>query len=77
MGKDTWDNQNQKYIEMPERMAKFIEEIEAVYKKHDMSVTHEDGHGSFIIEKFDERNVRSLKNATKGYVDKLPYKDQF
>lgn len=29
----------------------FLAEIEAVCVKHGMSISHEDGHGAFIIEK--------------------------
>ncbi|MEK7214101.1 MAG: (5-formylfuran-3-yl)methyl phosphate synthase, partial [Chloroflexota bacterium] len=32
----------------------FLADIEAVYRKHGMSISHEDGHGGFIIEDLDE-----------------------
>lgn len=43
----------------------FIEEIIAVCKKHGMSISHEDGHGAFVIENEDnERNFDWLRDAS-------------
>ncbi|QXN69904.1 hypothetical protein MAWWA_93 [Bacillus phage vB_BspH_Mawwa] len=47
-----------------EKVEKFLEEIEKVCRKHNMSISHEDGHGAFIIEKFDEFNISWLKGAS-------------
>lgn len=52
-----------KYVELSNVDA-FIKEIEEVCRKHDMSISHEDGHGAFIIELYDEYNIEWLKSAT-------------
>jgi hypothetical protein len=41
----------------------FIEEVIAVSKKHGFSISHEDGHGAFEIEKFSESNASWLRHA--------------
>jgi hypothetical protein len=52
------------------KVEEFLQEIEEVCRKHNMSISHEDGHGAFIIEKFDEFNIKWLKEAQIAeYVD--------
>lgn len=51
-------------IEQPKEMKEFIDEIIKVMKKHNLSISHEDSHGGFIIDKY---NIRWLKNAMKNY----------
>lgn len=41
----------------------FIEEVIEVSKKHGFSISHEDGHGAFVIEKFSESNASWLRHA--------------
>lgn len=41
----------------------FLSEIEAVCKKHGMSISHEDSHGGFEVETFDGENIKWLKAA--------------
>jgi hypothetical protein len=41
----------------------FFSEIEAVCKKYGYSISHEDEHGSFEIEEYDQENIDWLKNA--------------
>ncbi len=41
----------------------YLEELLQVGRKHGLSLSHEDGHGAFIIEKWDELNVAWLKAA--------------
>lgn len=45
------------------RIDAFLAEIEAVCRKHKLSISHEDGHGAFEIEDFDESNLRWLNVA--------------
>jgi hypothetical protein len=42
---------------------KFIEEIEEVCRRHGFSIAHEDNHGAFEIQKFNERAVQWLRAA--------------
>ena len=36
-----------------------------------LSLSHEDSHGAFIIEKYDEYNIKWLKNSMKNYWKKV------
>ena len=67
---ETWDLQKNDYIRTPKRMIEFFEEIERICKKYNFSISHEDEHGSFIIEKFDEQNIQWLNHALKNYEEK-------
>ena len=64
---ETWDLINNKYIKIPEDMLSFIKDIIEVMKKHNLTISHEDGHGAFIIEKYDDYNIKWLKDALKNY----------
>lgn len=67
-----WDyDVNGGYIEMdmPDRMKDFLDEIHSVCMKHGLSISHEDGHGAFIIEDYNERNIDWLFDASKSYKD--------
>lgn len=52
------------FIDTPKTVANFFEEIEAVCKKHGYSISHEDRHGAFIVEKFSSDNIGWLKDAS-------------
>jgi len=44
----------------------FLAEVIEVCKKHGMSISHEDAHGAFIVEPFDEASVKWLMDAQDG-----------
>lgn len=50
-------------IETPENIINFLNEITKIYKKYNLSLSHEDDHGSFIIENYNETNIKWLKNS--------------
>lgn len=56
-------------VDMPKRMQDFLEDIKKVCEKHNLSIAHEDGHGAFIVENYDERNIKWLFKASKHYKD--------
>jgi FAD/FMN-containing dehydrogenase len=58
-----WDCSKSKFIEQSKEMENFFKEIEATCKKHGYSISHEDGHGAFEIEKYSDDNIDWLKNA--------------
>ena len=62
-----WDLNKSEEIEQPKEMKEFIDEIIKVMKKYNLSISHEDSHGSFIIEKYEEYNIKWLKEAMKKY----------
>jgi hypothetical protein len=49
-----------------EKVQAFLNEVADVCRRHGLSIAHEDGHGSFIVEKFDQFNIDWLNNASDG-----------
>ena len=41
----------------------FLKDIEDVCLRHNLSITHEDGHGAFQVEMFDEDHMNWLRGA--------------
>lgn len=44
----------------------FLKEIVKVCKERGFSLSHEDTHGAFIVEKYDNGNIRWLMEAMIG-----------
>jgi hypothetical protein len=44
----------------------FLKEIVEVCKEHGFSLSHEDAHGAFIVEKYHEDNIQWLMQAMIG-----------
>ncbi len=42
----------------------FIDDLLKVYKKHNLSLAHEDDQGGFLIQKYSIRNIEWIKQAT-------------
>ena len=42
---------------------RFLENIVALCKIYNLSLSHEDGQGSFIVEEYKEENIEWLKAA--------------
>lgn len=59
-----WDSGSQTEIESPEAVENFLDAYEALCRKHGRSLAHEDYHGAFIVEPFDERNIKWVRGAT-------------
>ena len=64
----SWNYKTSEFIETPEKQIKFMEELEALYKKYDLSIAHEDQGGGFIIEKYSDFNMEWMKEATVNWV---------
>ena len=62
-----YDREEMIYIDMPESMKAFLDEINLVCKKHNLSISHEDTYGSFIIEEYDKDSIDWLFHADKCY----------
>ena len=43
----------------------FLDGLEELYRRHDMSLSHEDGHGSFIIENYSDFNLKWVRRADR------------
>jgi len=41
----------------------FLNEVVEVCKRHGLSIGHEDGHGAFRVEDYDETNTEWLLDA--------------
>ena len=54
----SWCARTKNKISTPDSVKAFLNEY-----KHNLSLSHEDGHRSFIIEKFEERNIDSVMTA--------------
>lgn len=57
-----WVNRLRGDADVPEIDA-FLADVEAVCRKHGLSISHEDGHGAFEVEVLDEDNIAWLHNA--------------
>lgn len=58
-----WDLNKRDYIETPNNIKNFIKEIETICKKYNLSISHEDSHGAFIITKYDDTNIKWLNDC--------------
>ena len=65
---ETWSNKTNSFIEMPENQMNFLNEIEVICKKYNLSISHEDHHGSFEIDLYNEDNLEWLKNANAIWI---------
>lgn len=52
-----------KYAKDNPRTRAFLDAIVALSREHGLSLSHEDGHGAFMVEPFDERNADWLMAA--------------
>lgn len=48
---------------MTDKIKLFLDEIEQLYKKYNLSISHEDVGGSFIIEDYNDYDVEWLRSA--------------
>lgn len=64
-----WDRTIGEMREMPKEIKDFLEDIKLVCEKHNLSISHEDYNGVFLIEKYDLGNIRWLFDASKNYRD--------
>jgi hypothetical protein len=62
---ERWDVETGKKMEN-EQVDKFLHEIASVCKKYGLSISHEDTHGAFVIEAYDESNIEWLMSALIG-----------
>jgi hypothetical protein len=65
---ETWDVNKEKEVEIPQKQLDFLDEIEAVCKKYNLSISHEDGWGSFVIDKYSKENIEWLRNAHINWI---------
>ena len=52
------------FIETPEKIVQFFNEIEAICKKYNLSISHEDGHGAFEIVPYEKYYMVWMREAS-------------
>jgi hypothetical protein len=65
MSKDSYGRERDPSIDA------FLSEVIAVCRKHGMSISHEDGHGAFLIERFNESAAEWLMGAAITHQEDL------
>ena len=60
---ESWDINKNKNIITPVRVIFFLNAIDNICKKYNFSISHEDSHGSFILEKYNDYNIKWLKDC--------------
>lgn len=60
---ERWDIIKSENVKSPEEVENFLNEIDNISKKYNFSISHEDSHGGFILEKYDSYNIRWLKDC--------------
>ena len=60
---ESWDIIKGENVKTPEEVIKFLNEIDNICKKYNFSISHEDSHGAFILEKYDNYNIKWLKDC--------------
>lgn len=64
MSDEKWDIRNGKFVKTPQNIIDFYNEIDEVCKKYNLSISHEDGHGAFILEEYSKKNIEWLKDSS-------------
>ncbi|HMQ52174.1 MAG TPA: hypothetical protein PKE64_20510 [Anaerolineae bacterium] len=49
-----------------EAIDKFLQEVVSICSKYGFSISHEDTHGAFVIEAYDQAKAEWLMNALVG-----------
>ena len=60
---ERWEINLGKDVITPIYVDKYLEEIEQISKRYNLSISHEDCHGAFIIEKYDKLNIKWLNDC--------------
>jgi 16S rRNA U516 pseudouridylate synthase RsuA-like enzyme len=58
-----WSKVSSSYIESPQNVEDFLAAVEELCRKHRLSITHEDGHGAFIITDLNKNNIKNFNGA--------------
>lgn len=62
-----WDKIHEDYVETPPVMQAFLADLEAVCRKHNLCIGHEDPQGSFDVRALTEADLRILTGADKNF----------
>lgn len=59
---ERWSKTKNDYTENP-KIDKFLDAIILTCKRHGFSISHEDGHGAFIIERYQDNYSKWIHHA--------------
>ena len=59
----TWEKTYRQVLDSKKEIQSFLDDIVDVYKKHNLSLSHEDLFGGFIVQEYKEKNVKWIKQA--------------
>ena len=64
-----WSCDLREMVESPEKVEMFLNEIEGICRKYNMSISHEDCQGAFRIAAYDDYLIDWLRSANleKGF----------
>lgn len=58
-----WDCIKRKRVKSPKKVEEYLQEIINLSKIYNLSISHEDCMGGFIIENYNESNINWLKDC--------------
>lgn len=58
-----WIWNGKKWVDAPPRLRTFYKELDTLCRKYNFSISHQDYHGAFIIEDYNEENMIALQEA--------------
>jgi predicted Zn-dependent peptidase len=64
---EIYDKKIKKVITTPEEIKDFLDALEKLCRAHNISISHEDTQGGFVLEKYDKKNIEWVRNAIKNY----------
>jgi hypothetical protein len=59
-----WDKNTRTRVESPTNVEAFLDEYAALCDKHNLTLSHEDDHGAFIITDYREGNIDWVRAAS-------------
>lgn len=61
-----WDKIARTHLDSPQAVEDFLDEYEALCRKHELCLGHEDDQGSFIVGRLNNNWIRWARNAVLG-----------
>ena len=62
VNKTYWDCVTSQFV-ASSKVDEFLKELVELYKKHNLSISHEDTHCNFIIESYNQENVKWVNGS--------------
>lgn len=66
---EKWDKNKKRMIDVGEDFETFFNKFKALCEVYDVSISHEDKHGSFIFERYKSENMEWLEEAMVSFED--------